>query len=77
VLYPDNRTFKPNSSGFTLQVDATPFGAASQPARRLNLRVGAQYTHYFEFEGARRNFDSSGRNASDNDTLRLFTWLAF
>ncbi|MDB5448161.1 MAG: hypothetical protein JWQ97_3478 [Phenylobacterium sp.] len=77
VLYPDNRTFRPNSSGVTVQVDATPFGAGSQPARRLNLRVGAQYTHYVRFEGAARNFDGTGRNAGDNDTLRLFTWFAF
>jgi hypothetical protein len=77
VLFPDNRTFKPNSSGLTFQVDATPFGAASQPMRRLNLRVGAQYTHYFAFEGADRNFDGLNRNASNNDTLRVFTWFAF
>lgn len=77
VLYPDNRTFRPDSSGLTFQVDATPFGAASQPARRLNLRVGAQYTHYFTFEGAGRDFDRSGRSAGDNDTLRVFTWFAF
>ncbi|RAK60195.1 cytochrome C [Phenylobacterium hankyongense] len=77
VLYPDHRSFKPDSSGLTLQLDGTPWGAASQPARRLNMRVGLQYTHYLRFDGARRAFDGAGRNASDNDTLRLFTWFAF
>jgi hypothetical protein len=77
VLHADNRTLRPNSSGLVFQVDGTPFGGGSQPARRINLRVGVQYTHYLQFDGAARNFDGSGRNASDNDTLRVFTWLAF
>lgn len=77
VLYPDARTFRPDNSGLMLQVDATPFGDRGQPARRLNLRVGVQYTLYTRFNGARSDFDSAGTNASDNNTLRLFTWLAF
>lgn len=77
VLYADNRRLRPNSSGVTVQLDATPFGGAAQPARRLNVRVGVQYTKYFEFNGARRDFDGGGRSASDNDTLRVFTWFAF
>ncbi len=44
---------------------------------RFNMRVGAQYTLYTRFNGARSNFDNSGRNASDNNTFRLFTWIAF
>ena len=77
VLYADNRRFRPDSSGVTVQVDATPFGGAAQPARRINVRVGVQYTKYFRFNGARRDFDGTGRDASDNDTLRVFTWFAF
>jgi hypothetical protein len=77
TVYPDHRTFKPDSSGLTLQLDATPWGAAAQPARRLNMRIGLQYTHYLRFDGARRDIDGSGRSAADNDTLRLFAWSAF
>jgi len=77
-IYGDNRTFKPNSSGFLFQVDGTPFGRGKSPlGPRFNIRVGAQYTIYTSFDGAGRNFDGNGRNASDNNTLRVFTWVAF
>lgn len=76
-VYPDNRTFKPDSTGIMLQIDGTPFGGAPQPARRVNLRMGLQYTHYTRFNGAGANFDGLGAHASDNDALRLFTWFAF
>jgi hypothetical protein len=36
-----------------------------------------QYTAYARFDGARLDFDGAGRKASDNNTLRVFTWLAF
>ena len=68
---------QPDSTGLTLQLDATPFGGRPQPARRINMRVGLQYTIYTRFNGAGANFDGAGRNASDNNTLRLFTWFAF
>ena len=78
LLYASNSTFKPNSNGVVLQLDATPFGANGSPlGYRLNVRVGVQYWIYTEFNGARTNFDGTGRNASDNNTLRLFLWLAF
>ena len=77
-IYPDNRTLKPNSSGVQLQIDGTPFGNGKFAlAPRLNVRVGAQYTIYTRFNGAHSDFDNSGRNASDNNTFRVFTWLAF
>ena len=77
TLYAANRTFKPDSSGVTLQLDATPFGDRPQPARRVNVRVGVQYTLYTQFNGAGTNFDGAGGKASDNNTLRVFTWFAF
>lgn len=77
VLLAANRTGKPDSTGVLLQLDATPFGGRSQPARRANLRVGLQYVLYTRFDGAGIDFDGAGRRASDNNTLRLFTWLAF
>ena len=78
IIYADNRRFRPDSSGFQFQLDATPFGEGNSPlGQRFNMRVGAQYTIYTKFDGARRNFDGSGRDASDNNTLRVFTWIAF
>jgi hypothetical protein len=77
VVYADNRTFKPSSSGVTFQIDATPFGGRPQPMRRVNLRIGMQYTLYTRFDGASKNFDGLGANASGNNTFRVFTWLAF
>lgn len=77
MLYADSRTFSPDSSGIMFQIDATPWGEGDAwLGGRLNLRVGLQYTIYTRFNGATSNYDGAGRNASDNNTLRLFTWLA-
>jgi hypothetical protein len=76
-IYDANRTLTPNSTGLTLQIDGTPFGGRSQPKRRINLRAGLQYTLYTRFNGASTNFDGLGSKASDNNTLRIFTWFAF
>jgi hypothetical protein len=77
LLYAGNRTFSPDSTGVTFQLDATPWGnGGAYLGGRLGLRVGLQYTIYTQFDGARGNYNGAGRNPSDNNTLRLFTWLA-
>lgn len=77
-LYVDNRSLRPDSSGVTLQLDGTPYGDGSSPfGPRFNMRVGVQYTAFTRFNGAMRNYDNAGANASDNNTLRVFTWFAF
>jgi len=77
LLYPDSSRFAPNSTGVMFQIDATPWGQGdAMLGGRLNLRVGVQYTLYTRFNGAGSNYDGAGRNASDNNTLRIFTWLA-
>lgn len=77
MLYADSASFSPDSTGITFQIDATPWGNGDALlGGRLNLRVGVQYTIYTRFNGASTNYDGNGRNASDNNTLRLFTWLA-
>jgi len=63
-----NRTGSPSTHGVTLEAFWTPI---------QYLRVGAQYTAYGRFNGARTNYDGFGRNASDNNTLFLYTWLAY
>lgn len=77
LLYAANTAIRPDSQGMLIQVDATPFGDNSYFGPHLNLRVGMQYTIYTQFNGSSHNFDGTGRNASDNDTLRVFTWFAF
>jgi hypothetical protein len=77
ALYADAANFKPDSNGFVFQLDATPWGNENSPlGERFNLRVGLQYTLYTKFDGAVKNYDGAGRSASDNNTLRLFTWFA-
>ena len=69
----------PNSQAIIAQIDWTPFGAdMTHPGYPwLNVRIGLQYTDYLMFNGGTTNYDGSGRNASDNNTLMLFTWWAF
>jgi len=78
TIYAGNRTLAPDSSGVTFQIDGTPFGAGNSPlGKRFNTRVGVQYTAYTEFNGAAGDYDGAGRKASDNNTLRVFAWVAY
>jgi hypothetical protein len=78
LLYGGSRTLRPDTSGLIFQLDGTPFGGGGSPlGPRFNMRVGAQYTLYTRLDGASRNYDGMGANASDNNTFRLFAWLAY
>ncbi len=69
---------KPNSNAFTIEADWVPFGKAdSVLSPWANLKLGVQYVAYTQFNGGTNNYDGSGRNASDNNTLFLFAWLVF
>ena len=68
LLYAGSSTHSPNSSGIIGELDFLPW---------LNTRLTAQYVVYTKFNGARNNYDGSGRNASDNNTLYLLVWLVF
>jgi hypothetical protein len=61
---------KPDSTGILMQIDGTPFGNGSPVGSWFNVRMGVQYTVYTRFDGTHDG-------ASGNDTLRIFTWLAF
>lgn len=68
----------PNSSGYILQADWTPFGKkASFLYPYLNVRFAAQYTHYLHFNGGGADYNGDGRNANKNDTFLLFAWFAY
>ena len=77
TLYSFSATGSPDTSGTTVQLDWTPWGKAESWGRPFaNARVGLQYTIYDRFDGASSNYDGAGRNASDNNTLFLFLWVA-
>lgn len=78
-LYSSSPTNKPNSEFFTAEFDYVPFGktASAGASSYLNLKFAAQYVAYTRFDGADKNYDGSGRNASDNNTLYFNTWLSF
>jgi hypothetical protein len=74
----DSANGKPNSNSFVIEADWVPFGKAESWGRPLaNLKLGIQYTIYTVFNGGSRSYDGFGRNASDNNTLFLYAWLAF
>lgn len=79
LLYSSSPTNTPNSEYFTAEFDYVPFGktATSGAASYLNLRFAVQYVAYTRFDGGNKNYDGSGRNASDNNTLYLNSWLIF
>jgi len=71
-----SRTGSPDSQYFQLQFDYVPFGkGGSVTDPFLNLRFSVQYTAYETFNGASHNYDGYGRNAADNNTLYLATYL--
>jgi hypothetical protein len=68
----------PATRGFTMQFECVPLGKMESWGRPwVNLRVGVQYTGYFTFNGGSSNYDGFGRAASQNNSLFLFSWMAF
>jgi hypothetical protein len=68
----------PDTSGYVLQLEWVPFGKADSWGRPwVNLRLGLQYTGYTKFNGGTSNYDGFGRNASQNNSLFIFSWMAF
>jgi hypothetical protein len=41
------------------------------------MRFGLQYVFYNMFNGASNDYDAAGRKAADNNTLFLYSWVAF
>jgi hypothetical protein len=59
---------KPDTKGWIAEVDYLPW---------LNVKLQVQYTAYSKFNGGGNNYDGSGRNASDNNSLYILGWLAY
>ena len=76
LLYPV--TGGPDTNGGIVEFNWNPFGKSdSWAAPFANLRVGVQYTFYTRFAGASMNVDGNNRRASDNNTLFVYSWIAF
>jgi hypothetical protein len=77
-------TTSPDNNG-----NPVPFGNANNtPNTRIwipevfwmpvqNVRVGAQYYKFTQYNGSSSNYDGNSRNASDNNTLFFYVWSAF
>lgn len=69
---------KPNGRGLLFDAAYLPF---SHGGPKLwpwaNARIGVSYTHYLKLYGGNKNFDGMGHNATGNDTLFLYSWIAF
>jgi hypothetical protein len=63
-----SRVGSPDNSGVVAEADVMPW---------QNLRMQFQYVVYSKFNGSGTNYDGSGRNASDNNTLYVLFWLLF
>jgi hypothetical protein len=58
----------PDSDGWIAELDWVPY---------QNTKIALQYIAYNKFNGGTDNYDGTGRNASDNNTLYLLGWLNF
>ena len=79
VAYVDSPENSPNSDGVVLEIDWLPYNKTQGPAYwpRSNVKFSLQYTAYNHFDGSKRNIDSAGRSAKDNNTLYLQAWIVF
>ncbi|MDP9083286.1 MAG: cytochrome C [Pseudomonadota bacterium] len=58
----------PTSNGYIAEVNYLPW---------LNVKLQLQYVGYEKFNGAKTNYDGTGRNASDNNTFYGLVWLNY
>ena len=79
LLYGGSAYGSPASNGIVLQVNYLPFNKKGGPAfwPKSNVKFSVQYIIYNKFDGSHTNYDGSGRNARDNNTLYLEAWMAF
>ena len=59
---------KPDTKGWIAELDWVPY---------QNTKFALQYTMYNKFNGGDTNYDGLGRDAKDNNTLYLLSWINF
>jgi hypothetical protein len=79
----------PTGRGLTFEANYMPFNKGNGPKEYpwANMKFGIQYTTYLKMYGGTWNFDGLGpyfngsnwrnHNASDNNTLFIYNWIAF
>ncbi len=78
----------PTGRGLTFEFNYMPFNKGGPEVYPwANMKVGVQYTTYLKMYGGNWNFDGLGpyfngsnwrfHNASDNNTLFIYNWIAF
>lgn len=68
----------PDTRGWMAEIAWSPWMmGAPGPISTINQRVGLQFTFYDQFNGSSSNYDGTGRNASDNNSVFLYWWGAF
>ena len=73
---PQSVNASPDSSGWIGELDYYAFNRGGPDFwPTFNFKVGLQYKIYTRFNGGTTNYDGLGRNASDNNTLFLYTWI--
>jgi hypothetical protein len=65
-----NGTFNglPDSNGSMIEINYLPW---------YNTKFSIQYVMYNKFDGQANNYDGTGRNASQNNTLYCLAWFSF
>ena len=63
-----SRTGRPTTDGVSEELDFNAW---------QNTRLGIQGVQFGQFNGAATNYDGSGRQATSNNTLYVFVWVAF
>lgn len=61
-------TGSPNSDGLVSEIAYRPW---------WNVRLSLQYAAYTQFNGRSHDYNGTGRDAADNNTLFLLAWLAY
>ena len=79
LLYSGSTKGSPMSDGVVFQLNYMPFNKSGGPSfwPRSNVKFSIQYVMFDRFDGGRRNYDGSGRNAWDNNTLYIEAWFVF
>ncbi|MEI6675980.1 MAG: hypothetical protein WCO57_12475 [Verrucomicrobiota bacterium] len=79
LLYSGSTKGSPLSDGLILQANYMPFNKGGGPDfwPKSSVKLSLQYVIYNRFDGSRTNYDGTGRNAHDNNTLYLEAWILF
>jgi hypothetical protein len=68
TAYSGSALYKPDSEVWTPELFWMP---------TQNVRIGVQFNYFTKYLGAAKNYDGSGRDASDNNTTYIYAWAAF